>query len=657
MAIFAPYADKAAEVLEACLRKAVPFACLVPISLMNQAPADESQKETLRATKKIVLLDPELVWVMHGVPEITKHQVHARQILTFGPEPDLLGVLTGPPQFDANTWRPAQEKLFKDKANGYNKNNTVLKKGLWYHSASSTDIRLIVPEEFRDELLTWQHKALLHASGLKVAQALEKHFHWPNLRKEAREAASGCATCAILNAKRAAAHKHFRPKVYNSPRTVWSLDYYGVYPSKQGYCELLGAIDAVTGELRLFPTRERTAAVTTDCILTGIILRDGCPLVIHSDHAREFLAVTQRVLTKILGIKNTTTLGHHPKGNGQIERVWQYVTKALHTMTDAQYSHWEDYIRLLEHTWNTTTKRATGRSPFELAHGLPARSVVDSLVPGPEYHHPASMDSKGIKALSTTARAFEELARQSQVRERTEQAALANSKGGKQTHKVGDKVSFFIPPSAAEAKRAGRKPKHIPYFRGPANITKALSNSSYQIEFRGHTYKRNAAELRKYKSSKLPLELPTANDNSMYDTNLKLNNYIACKDTAHPDDIHYSVAQVVAIDADTNEATLQYYGTRTGNLTQAAWQLLTNWERVSTTEPSEMQHTFKLLDKPTNRYKPVQETISMIEPMQDFSRVAHCDLKLLPSGKLAKVSRVQLKEMGLQHHQLGKTFN
>ena len=70
-----------------------------------------------------------------------------------------------------------------------------------------------------------------------------------------------------------------------------------------------------------FPRKERTAAVTTDCILTGIILRDGCPLVLHSDHAREFLAVTQGVLTKILGIKNTTTLGHHPKGNGQIERV------------------------------------------------------------------------------------------------------------------------------------------------------------------------------------------------------------------------------------------------------------------------------------------------------------------------------------------------
>ena len=165
------------------------------------------------------------------------------------------------------------------------------------------------------------------------------------------------------------------------------------------------------------------------------------------------------------------------------------------------------------------------------------------------------------------------------------------------------------------------------------------------------------AELRRYKSSKLPLELPTANDNSMYDTNLKLHNFVALKDTAHPDDVHYSVAKVITINADTNEATLQYYGTSTGSLKQAAWQMLTNWERASTANPNRMQHTFKLLGKPTNRYKPVQVTISMDEPAEDFSRVVHCDLKLLPSGKLAKVSRVQLNEMGLKHHRLGKTFS
>ena len=164
-------------------------------------------------------------------------------------------------------------------------------------------------------------------------------------------------------------------------------------------------------------------------------------------------------------------------------------------MTKEQYEHWEDYVTLMEHIWNTSIRTDTKRSPFELAHGLPARGVVDSLVPGPEYHHPAAMDSAGIKALSTTAKAFEEIAKMTQTRERQQTATKANAKGASKTYKVGDKVTFFIPPTAAQAKVAGRKPKHLPNFRGPASVVEILSETTYKLEYRGRTYKRSAAEL------------------------------------------------------------------------------------------------------------------------------------------------------------------
>ena len=77
----------------------------------------------------------------------------------------------------------------------------------------------------------------------------------------------------------------------------------------------------MTGELRLFATKTRTAAVTTDCILQGVILRDGVPLIIHSDHAKEFISKLLDTLCKALGITTTTTLAHHPTGNSKIERV------------------------------------------------------------------------------------------------------------------------------------------------------------------------------------------------------------------------------------------------------------------------------------------------------------------------------------------------
>ena len=156
--------------------------------------------------------------------------------------------------------------------------------------------------------------------------------------------------------------------------------------------------------------------------------------------------------------------------------------------TKEQHQHWQDYVRLMEHVWNTTARANMGSSPFEMAHGLAARGVVDSLAPGPEYNQPSSVDAEGMKALGATARAFEELARQAQLRARAEQADKANSKGGSANLEVGDKVSFYIPPSAAEAQRAGRKMKHLPHFRGPAEVVKVLSGSTYELEHQGRRY-------------------------------------------------------------------------------------------------------------------------------------------------------------------------
>ena len=121
--------------------------------------------------------------------------------------------------------------------------------------------------------------------------------------------------------QRLRAHKHFRAKVFEGPRTAWAFDFHGVAASDEGYREVLGGIDLVTGVLRLFATKDRSAAITTDCILQGVILRDGVSLVIHSDHAREFISKLLSTLEKALGITATTTLTHHPTGNSKIERV------------------------------------------------------------------------------------------------------------------------------------------------------------------------------------------------------------------------------------------------------------------------------------------------------------------------------------------------
>jgi hypothetical protein len=87
-AVFTPYVEAATKVLDAALTKGKPFACLIPISLVGKTPSDEENKSKLQGTTKMVLLDPEMVWVMHGIPGMHTHQVQAREIHHMPPEPE-----------------------------------------------------------------------------------------------------------------------------------------------------------------------------------------------------------------------------------------------------------------------------------------------------------------------------------------------------------------------------------------------------------------------------------------------------------------------------------------------------------------------------------------------------------------------------------------
>ena len=92
---------------------------------------------------------------------------------------------------------------------------------------------------------------------------------------------------------------------------------------------ILGAIDLATATARLFASKTRSAEVLTDSVLHGIVLRDGCPLHIHSDAAREFVSKAMQRLCQLIGCQQTTTLAHHPTGNATIERLWQWIAACL----------------------------------------------------------------------------------------------------------------------------------------------------------------------------------------------------------------------------------------------------------------------------------------------------------------------------------------
>ena len=462
------------------------------------------------------------------------------------------------------------------------------------------------------------------------------------MKRDVNKIVTECSPCQLLKAKRARAHRHFRAKIFCTPRTTWGFDFYGVAESKNGYNNILGGIDLASAECRLFVCTNRSAATVTDCVIHGIVLRDGCPLHIHSDSAKEFISKAMKRLCTLIGCKQTTTLAHHPTGNATIERLWQWVALCIQQMTKEQHEEWEKYVRLMEHTWNTSYHSVLECTPFEASHGLPARSVVDTLVEELGERPTDLMTSDGISAMRDTAKAFEQQIQNLRRRE-AEATAERRRKGPKRTYKIGDEVSFYIPPTEDEAKKMGRKPKHLLSYRGPAIITEVLSTSTYKLEFNGRTYYRCFSELRPYKSPRLPLTLPMANDPGLQEHKLIVGNYVALCDSNDPEDVHFHLCRVLEIE--DGKAILQNYATFGNNIKTVKFSPMYQEERT-------LRYT---TDKP-RRNAESQEVIDKLdlEVADDF--IDHYDIKMISNSRISKKSIRQLNQLGLKHHVLGSTF-
>ena len=80
------------------------------------------------------------------------------------------------------------------------------------------------------------------------------------------------------------------------------------------------------------------------------------------------------------------------------------MTKALQQMSQEQYANWPSYLRLIDHTWNTTIHTTMGVIPFEAAHGLlPAASVASRMAEDGDYYCAPSLhdeaSQQGIQAM------------------------------------------------------------------------------------------------------------------------------------------------------------------------------------------------------------------------------------------------------------------
>ena len=577
-----PEADNITLIVAEAIRRGIPFACLVPISLIHrisQKPdysVDHFIQKEVDKSDKIVLTEPGMTWLIFGMKGVDKTKTVYTAVFDENLEEEINNYQVDMENLTKNfsendpfpgrpAWGTREEWIDhqQDVIHAYRADQIwTAPDGLRYFKSKHDKLTVIVPLQHQRALVQWHHRNLCHMSGGKLYNYLSKRYHWHFMSTYCKKLVAQCKLCNLLKRRMNLAHKHFRAKLHTTPRTSYGADFIKVKKTVAGYSQILGIIDLATGNLVLRALKSRTGLTTARVILYDIILKKGVPLLFHSDGAKEFLHGASRMLSAMLGYRQTTTKAHNPEANGKIERVWAYVAGCLRTMTKEQYQHLHIYMDVIAHVWNTQPDSDTNITPFENEHGMRARSVADSLVDiVPQAAE--GMTGDDLKVIMRSTKAFLVQLQCVKAVEKVRSALALNEKGlPRKDWKVGDKVAFFIPPADLEVQDSKKRAKHLLQYRGPATLVEKLSpnGTTWKLEHNGRFYERHCKHFEVWKANEDVHTQLVVND-------FVIGTYLAYRMTNQ--ETNYHLAKIV--DITDNIATIWHMCTKGRHLRSAKW--------------------------------------------------------------------------------------
>ena len=126
-----------------------------------------------------------------------------------------------------------------------------------------------------------------------------------------------------------------------------------------------------------------------EIFMKQIIRLHGIPKVIISNKDSKFTGNFSKYVFKGLNTTLNFSTSFHPQMDGYTERVNQILEYMLRMYVREQPGKWEDYLHLVEFTYNNHYQASTKYRPFEILYGrkyntpISWSNPVDRLVLGP----------------------------------------------------------------------------------------------------------------------------------------------------------------------------------------------------------------------------------------------------------------------------------
>jgi hypothetical protein len=232
-----------------------------------------------------------------------------------------------------------------------------------------------------------------HPGYQKTIAVVRSQYFWPGMKKEVANYIARCLECQKVKTE----HRHPAGLLQPFPIPEWkwevvTVDFITKLPrTVKQHDSIMVVVDKLTKETHFIPVKTTHKETNiAEIYMKEVVRLHGVPKEIVSDRDPKFTSNFWKGLFKGFGTNLNLSTTYHPESDGKTERTNRIIEDMLRMYVMDQPSKWEDYIHLVEFSYNNGYQASLKMSPFEALYGRKCNTPVswdnptDRVVIGPD---------------------------------------------------------------------------------------------------------------------------------------------------------------------------------------------------------------------------------------------------------------------------------
>jgi hypothetical protein len=165
------------------------------------------------------------------------------------------------------------------------------------------------------------------------------------------------------------------------PEWKWetiSMDFITGFPKTiKKHDAIMVVVDKLSKATHFIPIKSTFKAIDVANVFIKEIFRlHGLPKTIISDRDAKFTSSFWKILFAGLGTQLEFSMAYHPQTDGHTERVNRVLEDMLRMHVMHHPKQWEEYLPLVEFSYNNGYQESLKMSPFEVLYGRKCRVPI-----------------------------------------------------------------------------------------------------------------------------------------------------------------------------------------------------------------------------------------------------------------------------------------